>query len=221
MDICGVKCCHSGSGIENKKLTGRSVLWGWRAGFFLCSTTVFLQDFRLITCTFLYLFITTLERYMKKLCHLFYLCLLVGFHKRGSLSWGSLSRLGRKVKISLSSSKKWQITHKGARICVKVPLYHLMATTTVLTKSGTQVAQLWEDSENTVLDPSPSSESLSQWLFLCHMSTPLRIQTRLEKACETPSVPPSFGIYQESLSATGAKQGGREKVGFCCLKAQI
>lgn len=62
----------------------------------------------------------------------------------------------------------------GARI--EVPLYHHTATTTVLTKSGTQVAQLLEDSENTALDPSPSSGSFSQWLFLCRISSPLRIR---------------------------------------------
>lgn len=61
----------------------------------------------------------------------------------------------------------------GARICVKVLFYHCTATTTVLTKSGSRVGQLLEDSENTVLDPSPSSEPFSQWLFLCHISSAL------------------------------------------------
>lgn len=106
-----------------------------------------------------------------------------------------------------------------ARICVKVPLYHRTATT-VLPKSGTHDAQLLEDSENTLLDPSPTSESFSQWLFLCHISSPLRIgKTKLEKAHETPSLPPSSRLYQEFLLAA---RGNREaeKEGSCHLKAQ-
>lgn len=45
MHICSVKSCHSGSGIENKKPTGRSALCSWRAGFALSSTTGLLRDF--------------------------------------------------------------------------------------------------------------------------------------------------------------------------------
>jgi len=64
----------------------------------------------------------------------------------------------------------------GVRICVKVPIYHCTATKTAVTKPGTPVVQLLEDPENTVVEPSPSSECFSQWIFLCHISRLLHIQ---------------------------------------------